>query len=238
MPGPSNFNNPSRIISFAMKDAGLLQEGEVPDSDQLAQYLVRLNDLVNAWQTQGLKLWTNSIVPVTLTAGTGTYTLGPAGSILATRPMRVLEGYYMTAEDVSRPLEPYSWNTYNMLPNPTQQGAIVGYFQDKQLLNNVVKFWLVPDSEAATGSVDLLVQQQVTQMIQLNDTVSFPVEWYQALRWGLADDICGGQSEAIMSRCAQKASMFKQALEDWDVEDAPTNFQPDSYGQGRNPFTR
>lgn len=238
MPGPSNFNNPSRIIAFAMKDAGLLQEGEVPDSDQTAQYLVRLNDMVNAWQTQGIKLWLNSILAIPLVAGTATYILGPGGAIITTKPTRVIEGYYITSANVSRPLETYSWNTYNNLPNQTQQGAIVGYFVDKALANLVVKFWLVPDTEAATGRVDLLIQQQVSQLIQLNDTMSFPQEWYQALRWGLADDIAGGQSEAIMTRCERKATQFRTALEDWDVEDAPTNFQPDFYGLGHNPFSR
>ncbi len=51
-----------------------------------------------------------------------------------------------------------------------------------------------------------------------------------ALRWGLADDICTGQPGEIMRRCAERAKAYREALEDWDVEDAATQFQPDPQG--------
>ena len=48
-----------------------------------------------------------------------------------------------------------------------------------------------------------------------------------ALRWALADDICTGQPQAIMDRCAGRSRYYKEILEGWDVEDAPTRFTPD-----------
>lgn len=227
MPGPLNFNTPERVITYAMVDAGLLQEGEIPNSQQLASYLVRLNDLVNLWQTQGLKLWVNELVNVTLTAGTANYQLGPGGSILTTKPARVLEAYYYNSTGNSYPLTDMAWNDYNMLSNKSQQGAINSYFQDKQLNNINVTFWLVPDSTAATGYVQLLVQEQIANMVSLNDSMSFPQEWFMALRWGLADDISTGQPQPIIDRCAQRAKAFREALESWDLEDASTRFTPD-----------
>ena len=47
------------------------------------------------------------------------------------------------------------------------------------------------------------------------------------LRWALADELSTGQPQAIMDRCERKATAYRQALEDWDVEDAPTSFTPD-----------
>lgn len=236
MSGPSNFNTPERVIRFAMKDAGLLQEGEEPNSDEYAQYMSRLNDLINTFQTRGLKLWVNSIQQVNLVAGTAAYALGPGGSIISVKPVRVLEGYYVASGGESRPLDPLAWNDYNNLSTLTQQGAVTGYFVDKQQTNLSVKFWLVPDASAATGHVDLLIQRQITNVVSLNDTIAFPLEWYMALRWGLADDICGGQSEAIMARCEKRAGRFLEALEDWDVEDAGTQFQPEARAQGGSMF--
>lgn len=237
MAGPASYNTPERIIKFAMLDSGLLQKGEEPNGEDYATYVQNLNDVINTEQTQGLKLWANTIVPITLTKGLATYVLGPGGAILTTKPIRAFEAYYSTAQGISRPLDLLGWRDYNELPNKTQEGAIIQFFPDKQLANIVVNFWLVPDTQAATGHVDLLVQQQLTNMVQLNDPLSFPVEWFMFLRWALADDICSGQSEAIMSRCQQKAALYRQALEDWDVEDAPTRFQPDTQrGYAGNPF--
>lgn len=227
MPGPTSFNTPSRIISYAMVDAGLLQEGEEPNSQQLASYMVRLNDLINLWQTQGLKLWVNSLVNITLVAGTASYLLGPGGAILTTKPARVLEAYYYNSTGQSYPLNNMAWNDYNMLSNKSQQGAINSYFQDKQQNNISITLWLVPDVTAATGYVQVLVQKQITNMVSLNDSLSFPQEWFLGLRWGLADDICTGQPQSIVDRCAQRAKAFREALEDWDVEDASTRFTPD-----------
>ena len=73
----------------------------------------------------------------------------------------------------------------------------------------------------------LLVQNQITQMVSLTDTTAFPLEWSMGLRWGLADELATGQPQAIMDRCEKRATAYRQALEDWDVEDAPTSFTPD-----------
>jgi len=76
------------------------------------------------------------------------------------------------------------------------------------------------------------VQQQIANFTGLYDTIDFPQEWMMALRWGLADDICTGQPQAIMDRCKANAGMYRTALEDWDVEDTSTRFTPDSQTRG------
>lgn len=232
MPGPADFNTPQRIIAQAMKNCGLLQKGQEPDSEDYAEYMPVLNDLINLKQTQGLKLWLQTDQSITLTAGVSEYLLGPGGSILSTKPMRVLnDGYYLDVNNVSRPIFAISKNEYYMLSTRTQQGPITQFYVDKQELNLNVWFWLTPDDEAATGTAHLIVQNQVTNMVQLNDTLNFPQEWFMALHWGLADEISTGQPVTIMERCQQKAAMYFQLLEDWDVEDPSTRIQPDSRGQ-------
>ena len=52
---PSASNTVYGIINDAMHDAGYLQEGEIPNSDQLASNQRRLCDIINLWQTQGLR---------------------------------------------------------------------------------------------------------------------------------------------------------------------------------------
>lgn len=227
MTAPVNFNTADRIIRMAMVDAGYLQDGDDPTSEQFANYLNRLNDLINLWQTQGLKLWLQYDLAVPLTQGQGTYTLGPGGSVDMVKPLRVVQGYYQDTNNTKRPLLVLSRDEYTRLSNVVQTGAINSYFVDKQASQLVVHFWLVPDSNAATGQCQLIIQQQVPNLVSITDSMSFPQEWYMALRWGLADEICTGQPQAIMDRCATKANAYREALESWDVEDASTIFQPD-----------
>jgi len=224
-------NTPYAIINDAMHDAGYLQLGQTPNGEQLASNMRRLEDLINTWQTQGLKLWLNVDLPVVLVAGQATYTFGATGTIPMNKPLRVVEAYYIDANAVRRPLIPLAWNDYIRLGNVTNQGAIAQYFVDKQATLLSVRFWLVPDATAATGSVHLLLQTQVTNPISLTEAMNFPNEWRMALRWGLADDISTGQPATIMARCQMKAAQYRDMLENFDVEDAPTSFQPDPRSQ-------
>lgn len=231
-------NTPISIIDDAYRDAGLLMEGDPLNGDQVVNGMRRLTDIINLWQTQGLKLWLNVDTPITLTAGTGTYTLGPTGTVVMVKPPKVIDAYYSDSSGNRRPLTPLSWSEYVRLSQITQQGAINSYFVDKQQTVLSVFFWLVPDTTAATGTAHLLLQTQVTNFISVVETMNFPVEWRIALRWGLADDLSTGQPKEIMDRCQQRAQAYREALENWDVEDAPVRFTPDqrasaNYGRFR-----
>ena len=59
-------NTPRAILYDAYVDAGKLQEGDELGGEQLAAGMRRLRDLVNFWQTQGLKLWLLSDTAVTI----------------------------------------------------------------------------------------------------------------------------------------------------------------------------
>jgi len=230
-----SYNYADRIIRYAMRDAGLLQDGDDPNSEELAENMNRLNDLIGLWVTQGLKLWTNTDLSITLIAGQALYTMGPSGTIVMARPMRCIGGYYLDSSNNRRPLIALSRDEYTRLANVTQQGAINSYFWDKQQINSNVTFWLTPDSTAATGTAHLIIQNHITFVASLTDQINFPDEWYMALRWGLADDISTGQPQSVIERCAQKAGMYRTMLEDWDTEDSSTFFQPDirtGYGYG------
>jgi len=227
MSGPATYYTAQRIIRMAYKDAGLIQEGDEPNGEQYADGLMRLNDIANLWQTQGLKLWLNQDLPVPLVAGQGNYSLGPGGTVDMTKPLRVIEAYYLDTSGIRRPLVVLSWDDYFRLSQVNQTGQINSYFVNKQQLKLDLFFWNIPDALAATGTVHLLIQNQITQMVSLTDTTAFPIEWSMGLRWALADELSTGQPQAIMDRCERKATAYRQALEDWDVEDAPTSFTPD-----------
>ena len=216
-----------QIITFAMKDAGLLQEGDVPTAAEYAEGITRLNDLITFWQTRGIKLWTWLDQSVTLVAGQATYTFLPGGSVSMTKPMKVISAYFLDANGNKTPLNPLSWDEYTRLSQTTQQGALNSYFVNKLQLQISVSFWLVPDATAALGTAHVVLQTQIANFTTVADLVGFPPEWFLALRWGLADDWCTGQPQKIMDRCATKAALYLTSLEDWDVEDTSTTFTPD-----------
>jgi hypothetical protein len=232
MSGPSDFNTWQRIIKEAMYNAGYLAKNQLPTSADYARYANRLNDLINVKQTQGLKLWLQLDFSVPLVAGQTSYVLGPGSGLIASKPTRILDdGYYLDNNNISRPLFIISQQEWDQLSTRTQQGAVTQFFPKKNAFDITVNFWLTPDAVAATGQAHLIIQQQQPQLVQLNDTMYFPQEWFIALHWGLADEISTGQPQAIMDRCEKRSAMYWTMLEDFDVEDASTRFQPDYRGQ-------
>ena len=225
-------NTPNAIIWDALLESGKLADGDIPDSEVLAKYSRRLRDMINAWQTQGLKLFLQLDQSVTLVAGQTTYTAKPSGDINITKPLRIQQGYYLNTSSptnpVRQPLFPLSWQEWLTLSTTQTQGPISQYFVDKQPTQLNISFWLTPDATtAANGTAHLLIQQQVVNFTGLTDTMNFPIEWRLALVWGLADELTTGQPQEVVMRCAGKAQTYKTALENWDVEDANTSFQPD-----------
>jgi hypothetical protein len=225
-------NTPNAIIWDALLESGKLADGDIPDSEVLAKYSRRLRDMINAWQTSGLKLFLQLDQSITLVAGQTTYTAKPGGDINIVKPLRVQQGYYLNttnaANPVRQPMFPLSWQEWLTLSTTQTQGPVSQYFVDKQPTQLNISFWLTPDATtAANGTAHLLIQQQVTSFTNLTDTMNFPVEWRLALVWGLADELTTGQPPEVVMRCAQKAMKYKTDLENWDVEDADTRFQPD-----------
>jgi len=233
MTTPASFNTAARIIQFAMEDAGILQDGDEPTSEQYAKMMQRLNDLINLWQTQGIKLWLLEVVPVTLIADQYRYKFGPTltNDVVMDKPMRVISAAFNYNTGSQTPLIVRAWTGFfgnTVLP---EKGVPTFYFVDKAIPDLEVIIWPVPNAQTvAQGNLQLLLQLQVPDLVSLTDTMAFPKEWFLALRWGLADDICTGQPQAIMDRCERRATAYRTALEDWDVEDAPVRFIPDARG--------
>lgn len=221
----------ARIVTFAMRDAGLLSKGQEPLSEDYVDGFQRLLDIINFEQTQGIKLWLQEDMGFALIAGQQTYSLGPTGNVVMTKPLRVLQGYSLNTSGTARPLTQISRDEWTRLSQKNETGAINSFFVDKQYNQLNVNLWLIPDNIAAQESLQLVLQQQAYNVATITELLQFPLEWFMFLRWALCADICMGQPQAIMDRADRMCAIYRNALEDWDVEDASTVFQIDSQGQ-------
>lgn len=217
------------IIHDAMFDAGLLQRGQLPNSDELASNMRRLCDIVNLYQTEGIKLFLYEDISINLVESQSTYTIYSSGDVAMDKPLQVLQGYILNTDDIRRPIISMSWDEWMRLSQITgNDGMVSSYFVDKQATQLNVHLWNPPDATEAANTAHLLVRTQASNPVNLEANMSFPQEWRMALRWALADDISTGQPAAIMERCESKALYYKEILEGFDVEDAGTFFAPDT----------
>ena len=235
MSGPPNFNTIERCIHQAHWNAGLVADGQIPNSEQYANGFNRLNDLINFHQIKGLKLFQMVDTPITtLTAGLNFYPLGPAQTgISMTKPLRIPFAYFLDQVGNRVPMIELSWQEWTILPvNTTAPGQPVNFFVDKQPTFLGVYVWPAPNATAALGSVHLVLQTQVANGQSLTGQMVFPPEWFLGMTWTLADELAVGQPLEITARCDAKRREYMEALESWDVEDAQTFLSPDPRGAG------
>lgn len=226
---PANYGTPERIITMAYRDAGKLAFDTPPDSGQLLDGMQRLADLLYFHQTQGLKLWLLEDVEMPLVANQALYTVGPSGDVNMRKPFRVDFGYATEAGAQNRrPLTPLSYNDWTRLSNTTQTGQVTQYFVDKQLSVLKVWLWLTPDStQVSQGAVHLVFRTKAEHLVALNQAMTFPPEWYLALRWALACELASGQPQTVQNRCLYFSEKYIDALQNFDIEDAPLMIQAD-----------
>lgn len=215
------------IVTKAYQDCQRLARFATLTSDQQSDGLDRLNDLINLWQTQGIKLFLDYEHTVTLVAGQQMYSFRSGGDVNVTRPLEVKHASYWDSSSVSRPLNPISRQEWSSLPNRTQTGSVNEYFVEK--LYDRLNLYLsqTPDATAATGTLRVVVRAQATNLTSIGAAVVFPAEWAMALRWGLADELSSGMPDSVQQRCQLRAQAYREALEAFEVENAEMYFQPD-----------
>jgi hypothetical protein len=231
-------NTATAIIQAAFEDAELCAVGQTVSSAQATRGLARLNDVIAFEATQGLKPWLQEIVTVALVEDQAAYRIGSGGaSGNTTRPLQVTQGIFLSSTGARTPLTgPLSREEYTRIQTADTSAAVHSFYPDRKATYTDVYFWNTPDATAAAGTVELIVRREISHISVVSATTVFPAEWAMFLRWALADELSTGQPESVQVRCGNRASVYREALQGFDVEDASTKFQPNMQGYTEGGF--
>lgn len=173
------------IINGALRLIKAQGDRDVAVGARLANAAAALNIMVKSWVMNGLPLWAVLDVAVPMVAGQAQYSLGPGTS--TQRPLRILDAYLRDASgnDVSLSiLSRYDWDTLGQKNAPGIPNQI---FYDPQLNNGIVTVYNVPSD--STHTMHLVVQRQFQDFNLATDNPDFPQEAFQALKYGLAEEL-------------------------------------------------
>jgi len=98
-----------QIISLALRKLGVLEIGDTPDANTVANAALSLNLFIKQLSVEGLKLWKNTEIIIPLTTNQTTYVLGGTTSTLmydslaptvaiTDKPLKVIQGFYRSTE--------------------------------------------------------------------------------------------------------------------------------------------
>ena len=174
------------IILLALEDIKVYApDFETPPPAAITRANMRLNMMIKAMQATGVGLWLNTVYTQVLVANAQSYLLGPLSIPTAIpRPLGVVEARLVDTSGNELIMSPMSRDEYMQLPLKSSQGKPIQYYYDPQLDNSVFYIW--PVAVDLTDVIKMTVRTPVQDFVNIADTPDFPIEWADALHYGLA----------------------------------------------------
>lgn len=214
------------LIKESMQLIAAIDEGVDPNATQISDASRTLNIMLKAWQGYGLQLWTIETGDINLVASTGSYTLGPSGSDITERPLKIVEVYLRNTDNTDTKMIPLTRQGYVSIPNKSQTGLPTQWYYDPQLDNGTIYVWPLPDSTSADYTLKVVYQSPIEDMDSSTDDFDFPQEWYEAIKYGLAVRLAPAYGLTYNERLILKRE-FDEILElakSWDTEQESVYF--------------
>jgi hypothetical protein len=166
-------------------------------------------------------------------AGTGaTGTVHLAG-VTTSRPLRIIDAFIRNPENFDTTLTVISQQEYDIYGNKMSLGVPNQIYYDNQLINGNLYVINVPAQYGWT--VYLTTQRMFEDMSAADDDFDFPKEWFQALKWGLANELAEEYQaeEGKIMRIQARAEMYLEKVSDWSQEEASVFFSVNTQGTVR-----
>lgn len=200
------------IIKRSMRLLGVYSIGEQPSSDEVADSLRALNAMLDSWSTESQLIYAKSLDVVPLVANQASYTVGPTGGVVTTRPVEVSTASYVDYQSVSYPLMVATLNDFNIIPVKT---LIAGIPNELYVLNNMpnvtLQVWPVP---SASMTLNLWSNKVLTSFSSATDTVILPPGYERMLAYCLAEEMAPEfevePTPTVVKKAAQSRKVIKR----------------------------
>lgn len=222
------------IIKRALRIIGAIGQGETPSSDATTEAAQALNEMIKEWNADGMQLWKYiTSTAITLTA-TGSYSMGIGSTVNQTAPLKITQAWLRDTSNVDTPLLLITKQEYDMIGSKAATGTPSQlYYQPPGAVATeqigVIKIWPVPNTSAiSTYTMFVTGMTSIMDFDATGDTADFPSFYYNALVWGLADQLSYeyGVPYAQQAMITKKAEVHKEKAMGFDVEEGSLFFQP------------
>ncbi len=229
--GSTNFaTSRDSLIAGALRIAGATAQGETPTATQVTEAAEALNMFVKALQADGMPLWAIKKYAVTLTA-TADYTVGVGATVNTPKPLKVIQAFlHNTTTEIDIPMRILTRQEYEQLGNKTSTGQPIQLFYEPLLTTGVLHLFPVPDTTSiANCTVKIIYQRPFEDFDVSTDEPDFPQEWYDAIKFGLADRLAPEYGLALQERqdLRSRAKELRTEALGFGTEEGSIFFQAD-----------
>lgn len=196
------------IIKRALRLLGVYAKGEEPSPEESADGLAALNALMGSLSNTPL-VYAKTLDAISLEAGVTSITVGPTGSTVTERPMRVLEDSYIQSGSVSYPLDVFTAQQYGDVAVKGEQGIPVAVWPLMGMPDVTLTFWPVP-----TSGLDLYLwsTKALATFPALTTEVSLPEGYEDLLSHELGDALGPEYQTALPAAAARRLARLRRNL--------------------------
>lgn len=177
------------FVTRALKSLGVVAAGETPDADDLNDGFTTLNEMIDAWATDRLVVYTVERVTLTWTAGSATRTIGEGGNFNRVRPMWLRKASVIpNAGTQEIPLYvTEEASEYQRIPLKSTQSTIPQFlYNDKAHPLSNLYLYPVP---SVTVTLVAYLPLALVQFADLTTEYDFPPGYARAIRTNLAMEL-------------------------------------------------
>jgi hypothetical protein len=173
----------TEIITRAMRIVGVLGQNETPNSSEVNDGLVSLNDLLDSWDTDETYIYTIQSSTFPLTSGVNTYTIGIGGTFNTDRPI-IFDSVVANLQGISYPLKQLNAQDYaDIAYKANSTGIPEFYYCDFAFPLSTIYLYGSPSSGL---TLTIGKTERLTQFADLTTNYDFPAGYNRLLNYGLA----------------------------------------------------
>lgn len=201
------------LVNDALLEIGIADDANNVPAEQAAHGLRVLNRMLGKWSQRGLLRPTALTVSVPLT-GAGSYTIGPTGAVVATRPISVVSASYIDASGMESPIEVLNAYQWASIYDKALSAPVASVFYEATNTNGTIRVY----PRNSGGSVSLQCLAVIASYASLNDTVTLPDGYEEALLMGLADALSGSYEKPTSPDIRRRLAAATRAIKAANAE--------------------
>jgi hypothetical protein len=220
--------NRNEVITEALELNGQLSPGESLPSHIATSCSRTLNMMLKFWQHDGIALWRNQEVSLTLVASKAEYTLGPTGSATTDpssiqRPLFISSARLHKDSGVEIPVNLVAGDEYRRISLKTSPGPPSMATYAATTGNGTLKIWPTPQS--ITEYIILNCRMPVSDMDSASDDFDFPQEWLLPIAYNLAVLVAPKFGNTISQDVKYQAQLYYEWVVDSSKDFASVIFE-------------
>jgi hypothetical protein len=180
------------IVEAALREIGVLAEGETATASQADQALARLNLYIDSLGNERLAIYTVTRSTWTIVSGTQNYLVGSGAAINIARPNLpniTAVQYVDLGTNLEMPMRKLTEDEYAGLRQKAQESTYpLAWYYNPTFPSGRLHFWPIPTSATLLGVI--YHAEAVTQLASLDTAISMPPGYQEMLTTQLALLLC------------------------------------------------